>query len=267
MKQNETNLTPKNAKIFHCEKCNFTSCKQSEYVRHLSTRKHKMKQNETNLTPKNAVDYFCKFCEKKFNSRTTLWRHNKKCDGSVSQELVTTANNSEICKQMLPLMKEMMTEIAPILQPHNTTNNNQNFNINIFLNEQCKDAMNISDFIESIQLSIEDMTKIGTEGQTKGMSNILIDKLNSLDVVKRPMHCSDIKKETIYIKDEDQWQMENKNKPKLIEAIDKLSVKSIKTLDSIEDDPEIYIQAASEVLKEPLENKKIISSIAKEVCI
>lgn len=266
MKQNETNLMPKNAENYYCEKCNFICSKKSNYDKHLSTRKHKMKQNETNLVPKNAAEYFCKFCEKKFNSRTTLWRHNKKCDSSVSQELVTTANNSDLCKQMLPLMKDMITEIAPILQPNHTTNN-QNFNINIFLNEQCKDALNMTEFIESIQLTLEDMTNIGIQGQTKGMSNILIDKLKSLDVVKRPMHCSDLKKEIIYIKDENKWEQEKGNKTRLKNAIDKLAIKSIKNLDTMDGDPDAYIQTASEVIKEPLENKKIISNVAKEVCL
>ena len=266
---------PKNAENFFCQKCNFKCSKQSNFDKHLLTAKHKNRTILNEKMPKNA-EYVCE-CGKSYSARNSLWYHKKKCDyiflhdkNNEHEQIIkpdSESNNVEICKQLLPLMKEMMTEIAPVLQPHNTTTNNQNFNINIFLNEQCKDAMNISDFIESIQLSIEDMTKIGEQGQTQGISNILIDKLNSLDVVKRPMHCSDIKKETIYIKDEDTWQKENNDKPTLINALDKLAVKSIKTLDAMDNDPEAYIQTANEVLKDPRENKKIISNIAKKVCL
>jgi hypothetical protein len=261
---------PKNAEIFYCEKCDFTCSKQSNYEKHLLTAKHKNRTILNEKMPKNA-EYVCE-CGKTYMARNSLWYHKKKCN-YINEDVITNEieimkkNKVDLYKELLPLMKDMMTEIAPVIQPHNTTTNNQNFNINIFLNEECKDAMNITDFIESIQLSIEDMIKIGKQGQTQGISNILIDKLNSLDVVKRPMHCSDIKKETIYIKDEDKWQKENSSKPKLINALDKLSVKSIKSLDTIENDPDVYIQTVNEVLKDPREDKKIISNIAKQVCL
>ena len=261
---------PKNAEIFYCEKCDFTCSKQSNYEKHLLTAKHKNRTILNEKMPKNA-EYVCE-CGKTYMARNSLWYHKKKCN-YINEDVITNEieimkkNKVDLYKELLPLMKDMMTEIAPVLQPHNTTTNNQNFNINIFLNEECKDAMNITDFIESIQLSIEDMIKIGQQGQTQGISNILIDKLNSLDVVKRPMHCSDIKKETIYIKDEDKWQKENSSKPKLIDALDKLSVKSIKSLDTIESDPDVYIKTVNEVLKDPREDKKIISNIAKQVCL
>ena len=97
------------------------------------------------------------------------------------------------------------------------------------MNEQCKDAMNLSDFIESIQLSIQDIERIGYEGQTTGMANIMIDKLNGMDVFQRPMHCSDIKKETIYIKDKDKWDIEKKDRP-LKHALRKIYNKSVNCL-------------------------------------
>ena len=259
-----TNKTQKNPTPFLCEICDFKCFNKKDFNRHLLTLKHKMLTNVDAKTQKNANPYTCE-CGKEYKHRQSLHIHKKKCNYKTEKEM-ELKGKQDAYNHLFPLMKEMMTELVPVLQPHNTTNN-QNFNINIFLNEQCKDAMNITDFIESIQLSIEDMTKLGTEGQTKGMSNILIDKLNSLDIVKRPMHCSDIKKETIYIKDQDKWEKEDSNKPKLIDALDKLSVKSIKSLDTIEDDPELYVQTASEILKEPRENKKIISSLAKEISL
>jgi hypothetical protein len=278
MKQSETNLMPKNAQKFYCEKCDFTCSKKSNYKNHLLTRKHKMKQFETNLVPKNA-DYFCEICESVFNSRTTLWRHKKKCIISeiVAEPVKKDSDKIEFCKELVPLLKDMLVEVAPVLQPNsitttnnNTTNNNinnNNFNINVFLNEQCKDAMNITDFIESIQFTLQDMTSIGKDGQTKGMTNLLIEKLNGLDLFERPVHCSDIKKEIIYVKDQNIWKEEEKEKPKLKHALDQLTKKSIEVLPEINQDPDDYVQTVNELLKEPRQDKKIISKLAKEICI
>jgi hypothetical protein len=185
---------------------------------------------------------------------------------TVSNTVSKETEKVDLCKELLPLMKEMMIGIAPVLQP-NTTINNQNFNLNFFLNEQCKDAMNMTEFIESIQLTLEDMTKIGQQGQTIGMSNILIDKLNNLDTYKRPVHCSDIKKEIIYVKDQDIWEEENKDKTKLKHALEQITMKGIQVLPSINQDPEDYVHTVNELLKEPREDKKIISKVAKEFCV
>jgi hypothetical protein len=178
----------------------------------------------------------------------------------------------DLCKQLLPLMKEMIVDIIPVLQPNtvnntNTTNNHQIYNINMFLNEECKDAMNMSEFIESMQLTLDDMTKIGTEGQTAGMTNILINKLNQLDIVKRPVHCSDVKTETIYVKDKDKWEKEKKDKPKLKYALDRIAMKGIEAMPDMEYDPDEYAKTVSEVLKDPREDKKIISKLAKEILV
>ena len=168
-------------------------------------------------------------------------------------------------------MKKMMVDVCQKLEPisvsNNTVNSNNIFNINMFLNEQCKDAMNMTEFIESIQLSLQDMMKIADDGQTKGMSNILIDKLNSIDVFKRPVHCSDIKNETIYIKDHDTWEKEEDNKPKLKNALDKLTKKSIDAMPCMDENPDVYVKTISEVLKDPREDKKIISKLVKEITI
>jgi hypothetical protein len=175
-------------------------------------------------------------------------------------------NNTDLVKQLIPLIKDMIVDIIPVLQPNHTDNSNT-FNINMFLNEQCKDAMNMTDFIESIQLTLEDMKYFGDQGQTVGMSNILIDKLNALDVFKRPMHCSDIKKETIYIKDEDKWEIEAKNQPNIRHALDKLAKKGLEAMPCMQDNPDEYVKTISEVLKDPREDKKIISKVAKQIII
>jgi hypothetical protein len=287
MKQNETILTPKNAKNankYNCELCDFKCSKISDFKRHLSTRKHLLKQNETNetnLTPKNATAYECTICEKNFQSRTSLWRHKKKCfpvenkkledtkiDTTVTDDLVIklVKQNSELQHKVLEIC-DQIPSMNSMNNSHNTYNNENNFNIQIFLDEKCKDAMNMKDFIESIQLSLEDLQTIQEYGQTKGMSTILVDKLNTLDVCQRPVHCSDAKKETIYVKDQDRWEKEEKDKPKLKHALDEITKKSIKSLSSVQNDPDTYLKVANEVLKDPREDKKIISDVAKEIVV
>ena len=269
-----TKKMPKNAENFFCQKCNFKCSKKSNYEKHLMTAKHKLATESTKKMPKNAKAFQCE-CGRQYKDRTGLWRHKKTCAlvDDYEEEIETQNSNTEMMdmmkfmmKEMTTMNKELITEIIPKIQPHNTTNN-QILNINMFLNEQCKDALNMSEFIESIQLTADDVINIGKLGQTKGMSNILIDKLNSLDIFKRPMHCSDVKKEIIYIKDDNKWEEENKERNKLKDALNKMTDKSIKTLPELQEDPDNYVKTASEVLKDPREDKKIISQIAKEVVI
>jgi hypothetical protein len=280
----ELKKMPKNADLFYCEKCDFRCSKRSNYNKHLLTRKHNMELIGIKKKCQKQI-FTCELCEKQYLSQSGLWKHltqnrcilmsdSKETEGAVpdlkykDMFMAMVDENKKLRTEMFSELKGMMVEIIPKMQPNNTTNNNTNIiNINMFLNEQCKDAMNISEFIESIQLTLEDMTKISQEGQTNGMSNILIDKLNELDVFKRPVHCSDVRTETIYVKDEDKWEMEEKGKPKLKNALDKLTKKSIEAMPCMEDNPEEYIKTVSEVLKDPREDKKIISKVAKTVLL
>ena len=281
----DTYLTPKNAEKFNCEKCHFKCSKKSEYDRHILTAKHMRITMDTYLTPKNAKPYVCECgCEYKYSSG--LSKHKKKCPNIyISKNKVENITNNineptmeyllmenlEMKKDNLE-MKKMMIELCKKIEPSTITNNtnnsnNQNFNINIFLNEECKDAMNLTDFVDSIQLSIEDMLRIGNDGQTSGMSNILIDKLNALDIVKRPLHCSDTKKETLYVKDDDKWEKEERNNPKIKNALNSITNKTIKAMSCLENKPDEYLKTISEVLKEPREDNKIISDMAKEITV
>ena len=270
----ETKITSNYIKIFVCEKCDFKSSKRGDYNRHITTAKHKRKHLETEITSITSDHNVCE-CGKKYKTRAGLYKHKQKCDISEppSKEQELFKDNKDLINYLMKEntdLKKMLIENCGNNTTNNTTNNisnNQNFNINIFLNEQCKDAMNMTEFIESIQLTIEDMTKINLEGQTKGMSNILIDKLNNLDIFKRPVHCSDIKKETIYIKDEDKWEEEDKEKPRLKNALDQITKKSIQTLPSINQEPDEYVKTVNELLKEPREDKKIISKLVKEILL
>ena len=268
----EINITQKNPKCFECIKCNFLCRNKKDYTRHLSTRKHNMEIVGNKKTP---INHICKKCDKKYMTLSGLWKHTKICNINALKELeevhqsknYKTNEANEICKHLLPFIKEMIIDIVPVLQPNHNHIETTNFNINMFLNEECKDAMNLTDFIDSIQFSIEDMLRIGNEGQTNGMSNILIDKLNALDIIKRPLHCSDAKKETIYVKDDDKWEKEERNNPKIKNALDSFTNKTIKAMPYLENNPDEYLKTISEVLKEPREDNKIISDMAKEITI
>lgn len=293
--------SPKIYKKFYCEDCDYTTGKPSEWKKHLNTNKHKKTLNDTkdteDTTDPPEIIHKCR-CGKIYQYHSGLSRHKKKCshptlldskdakyvkdvkdvnDTEGKNQDHSGENNDKLIDYLMKEnkeMKNMMMEMCKQMQSLNTTNNNTNntnnttnniFNINMFLNEQCKDAMNMSEFIESIQLNVEDITSIGEKGQVEGMANILVEKLNEIDIFKRPVHCSDVKRETIYVKDEDKWEKEAKEKPKLKGVIDELTKKSVASMPYLENDPKKYIKTASEVLKDPRNDKKIISKIAKNV--
>jgi hypothetical protein len=248
----------KNAKIFECEKCDFRCSKQSNYVKHTSTDKHKRIINGNEMVIQNAEQYCCDRCSSTYKYKSGLCRHVKKCQMSTETELnicVTDTpsenmivpkyehdisqltnlvievvkNNSDFQKQMLEMCKSMQSNI----NMNNCNNNNSttnNFNLQVFLNEYCKDAMNISEFIDSFDLQISDLENVGRLGYIQGMSNIIINKINDLDVNKRPIHCSDLKREIIYIKDDDVWEREDADNTKFRRVIKKVTGKNIRKL-------------------------------------
>jgi hypothetical protein len=133
--------------------------------------------------------------------------------------------NQELQKQLLESVKHSGQTIT-----NNTINNNQKFNLNFFLNEQCKDAMNMSDFLENMTLDIEDLTETGRLGYVNGISRILVNKLRELDTFKRPLHCTDLKRETLYIRENDEWSKEDNSKLKIKELVDRVANKNCKTM-------------------------------------
>ena len=267
--ENTTNITSKNIKKFHCEKCDFRCFKKGDFNRHLNIKKHNT-TNTTKIQPK--ILHHCE-CGKKYAHRASLFNHKKTCDYEENDDVLEKNMKEPMLEYLLKEnveVKKILIDVCQKLEPisNNTINSNNSIvNINMFLNEQCKDAMNITEFIESIQLSLDDMTNIATTGQTQGMTSILIDRLSSLDVLKRPLHCSDLKKETIYIKDEDKWEQDSKTKPKMKSVLDKLTKKGIDAMPIMEDDPDSYVKTITEVIKEPREDKKIINSVIKEILI
>ena len=225
MKQNETNFTPKTPKIFTCTSCDFKCFNKKDYERHLSTLKHKMKQNETDFTPKNPTA-ICAVCNMEFNSRTTLWRHKKKCKEITC---VDEKIDAKLVMELIKQNKELQQQLIINNTANNTTNNNQRFNINLFLNETCKDAINFSDFVDRIQVSHDDLENNARLGFVDGISKIIRDNLQQYTLHERPIHCTDVKRETLYIKDHNVWDKEQ-SVEKLENAIQEVSRKSIKSL-------------------------------------
>jgi hypothetical protein len=242
-----TNKMPKNADIFSCSYCDFRCSKKSNWDKHLLTRKHQIVTNGYTKVAQNAKQYFCE-CGNSYNHRQNLYTHKKKCkiEQSVENDTVISDEPTDkelmmmVVKQNAELIKdnsELKTIIMEVVKngtmqnSHNTTTNSHNkaFNLNFFLNETCKDAMNITDFVESIQLQLSDLERVGELGYVEGISNIIVKNLKDLDVTQRPVHCTDKKRETMYVKDEDKWEKDEENS-KIKKVIKKVASKNQRLL-------------------------------------
>jgi hypothetical protein len=213
------------------------------------TSKHqKMVEINTSATKKwqtgQGMLYCCENCGKEYKDRTGLWRHKKQCmnksenNNDKKDEIIDMLlkQNSELIKEQTDI-KELILEIVKngtMNNSHNTTthtnSHNKAFNLNFFLNETCKNAMNITDFVDSIKLQLPDLMEVGELGYVEGISKIIVKNLNNLDETVRPVHCTDKKRETMYIKDQGQWEKEDDNKTRLKKAINKIADKNIRLL-------------------------------------
>jgi len=238
-----TNLMPKNAENYVCEKCDFKCSKLSNYNTHILTRKHKILQNTTEKKSKNA-EYICD-CNRVYKHHSSLWNHKKKCDlinkENVIEEKIDTNKdvdlsdknliltlinqNNELQKQMLEVIKNGTNNTN--INNSNINSNNKSFNLNFFLNETCKNAMNIMDFVDSIKIQLSDVESIGELGYVNGMSKLIIKHLNALEENMRPVHCSDPKRESLYVKDANVWEKEDPDNKKIKKAIKYISHKNI----------------------------------------
>jgi hypothetical protein len=304
MDTNEKN--PKKPNEFICKYCDFNSCNKKDYNRHLSTDKHLLLTNPNLKNPK-TLFYNC-ICGKSYKHSSSLSAHKKKCnDINMSNDeigdkdqliLMLIKQNSELIKEtsgfknMMIEQQNMMMEQQNIMMEvikngtNNTTNtnsHNKTFNLQFFLNETCKDAMNIMDFVDSIKLQLTDLEKVGTLGFVEGISNIIVKNLNSLDETQRPVHCTDTKREVMYVKDKNKWEKENENKQKIRKAIKGVVYKNSKLLnnfranhpDCIKSDSR-YSDQYNKLVIEAFGGKgdndvekedKIIRNIAKQVTI
>jgi len=215
-------------KPFYCEKCDYICSKKSSWSQHILTAKH-TKAN-SGLIQANK-EYACEKCTIKFNHRSSYCRHKKKCQ-ETNVETNNILKDATPDKELIMMLVKQNSELLEVLKngTHNnntTTTNSHNkaFNLQFFLNETCKDAMNIMDFVESIQLQLSDLEKMGEIGYVEGISNIIVKNLNALDVSQRPVHCTDKKRETIYIKDQDKWEKDEEQK-KIRKVIKKVANKN-----------------------------------------
>jgi len=268
-----------------------------DYNKHLETKKHKSNvlamdcsDNSMNIE-KNAL-YTCGVCNKEYKDYSGLWRHKKKCtlhEKKVETNIEPAKTNPSDRDLMMMIIQEnndLKTMMMEIIKngTHNITNsNNKTFNLQVFLNETCKDAMNIMDFVNSIEIDLDDLEKVGELGYVNGMTNIILKNLNALDITKRPLHCTDIKREIMYIKDDNKWEKETENKDKLKKALKYIIHKNAKMLNvfkakypdcikSYSNRCDQYNKLVIEVLggkgdNETQNNEKIIRRIAREVTI
>jgi len=305
MVENGSILVPKSSVKFICDICDYKTSRKSQYERHLTTDKHKniengskMVENDSKKFKKSSKPYKCS-CGKSYTHDSGLYRHKKSCE-NIKNELnsipvLTPELVLEILKDNKD-MKEIVIEQNKMINElikngthnitNNTTNNNCNnktFNLQLFLNETCKDAMNIMDFVDSIKLQLTDLESVGELGYVKGLSNIIVKNLRALDVTKRPVHCSDAKREILYVKDNDVWEKEDVENPKMKKAVKYIAYKNTKLLplwkqtypecmqyDSSKSDKYNYmvIEAMGGAGDNESEKiNKIIKQIAKEVVI
>lgn len=279
---------PKNAQKFICEKCNFSCSKKSNYDKHLLTRKHKIVTNSDKKMPKNAkIERYECVCGKSYKYRQGLSNHKKICDFTINEEDEKNLEKIEdeedlIYKKMyMEIMEEnkelrgMVKEMIPNI---GNNNNNKNFNINVFLNENCKDAVNLMDFVNGLQFKMEDVEDMGKLGFVESTSKIFINGLKELEYTKRPVHCSDIKQETLYIKDNNMWEQDTDNNDKMKHAIDEITKANMNNIPQwIRDNPTFgsddqCLRIISNIMKiqEGMNNdekKQIINNIAKETLI
>ena len=233
-----TEILQNSPKKFVCNFCHYNTNNKKDFTKHLSTDKHKKRDNSTKVNkyqpipPKNPQQFDCK-CGKVYKERSGLWRHKQKCNKQECPELNANLviellkQNQELQKSLIELSKEKTVTNNSI-----TNSNNKTFNIQVYLNEDCKDALNISEFVSSIQLQLHDLEETGRLGYVDGVSQIITTKLNDLDATKRPIQCSDVKRETLYIKDENKWIKEDDKKEKIKTAIKQITRKNIQQIPS-----------------------------------
>ena len=256
---------PKN---YVCELCHYYTCNLKDYNKHLHTNKHFNRTNSNTLEQKKSHEYSCKHCLKSYKARNSLWYHEQKCsEKSNKQYIEDKAKNitdkdelimflikecsdykNILIEQQGMMMKVIENGVGNYSQTiNNNHSNNKTFNLQVFLNETCKDAMNITDFVDSIKLQLVDLEKFAEVGYIEGISNIITTNLKALDVTQRPVHCTDKKRETMYIKDEGQWNKEDENNSKLRKAIKIISNKNIKLLPQFREKYPEYSNSSSKI--------------------
>jgi hypothetical protein len=307
----ETKKYKKMDQNYFCKFCDYTTSVKCNFTKHCSTDKHKKlilgNQMETleHTESINPSKFLCEICQNLYANKSGLWKHKKKCIKKYKESInekteildlfkQQISENSEIKYFLMEQNKHLMEQNKQLMEQNNkqqiTNNivngniNNNQFNLQLFLNETCKDAMSIDEFIKYIQPNIHDLEETGRLGYSAGITRIIVNGLKELDISKRPIHCSDLKRETMFVKNTDKWERETEKKPILLKAIKEIGKKNILNIkewqknhtnfnhyDSKQNDQ--YLQIVSNSMsggteEEQLANyEKIVRNIAKETFI
>jgi len=262
----ETEKLQKVATKYYCEKCDYNTSRLSSYNKHLTTAKHLGKQKETQKLQKVAENYNCDYCDKIYRSRSSLWKHKQKCmlidtynnveqtedpktvsnlttivETLVGQnnKLMETIAENEKKKEQQQLQQQqenqqLQSQLIEAVKEGKTINNinnvnNVNYSFNLFLNDQCKDAMSLTDFIDNMKCKLEDLEDVGRLGYVDGISKLFIENLSGMEINKRPIHCTDLKRKSLYIKNNDEWTKDNNN-VEMRKAIDMVANKNMNNI-------------------------------------
>jgi hypothetical protein len=264
-----TNYINKSPAKFECDVCDYSTSNKKDYAKHITTPKHIKMTSLVTYDDNKSQPITCT-CGNTYKYRQGLSRHKKTCVDTINIAIVNTMpppaqqvqpkhsssddmqtnlilelvkQNQEFKNLLIQQSNQMIEQNKTIIEVaknsqvnntinnNNTNSNNQTFNLNFFLNETCKDAMNMKDFIKSLELSMPELEKMGEIGFAEGMSRVFVDRLNSLDITKRPIHCSDVKREIIHIKDDNKWERDNANLDRLRKIIKQLTHKNILRVD------------------------------------
>ena len=294
-------------KEYECKKCHYITFNKYDFEKHINTIKHisnDLAIESIELSQKSQEKKFiCSQCNKEYKDNSGLWRHKKKeCNEKNKDKnkdknnemsdnkdliLLLINDNKELRNLLLEQCKEKdeyKNMVMKVLEngTHNTTthtnSHNKAFNLNFFLNETCKDAMNIMDFVDSIKLQLTDLEKVGELGFVDGISNIIVKNLKELDITERPIHCTDKKREILYVKDENKWE-KDEEKNKIKKAIKRVANKNIRLLPSFKEKyPDCnkstsnHSDKYNKIIVESMDTdanseNKIITKISKEVII
>ena len=247
---------------FYCKSCDYTTSRRSDISKHLETRKHlsnvsAMVSNEksqkvaksrqelisTEQEATGKKQYICDVCDKVYCDNSGLWRHKKSCVGETKEtpnQSIPTEMVIELIKQNKELQELLIQEMRKSNNNTNNNimtnshNNNKTFNINMFLNDRCKNAMNIMDFVNSLDVTTKDLERTGQVGFVNGITSIIMDGLRGLDMYTRPIHCTDLKRETVYVKDENIWKKDEdkdgEEKPIFRMAVKRVASKNLRQL-------------------------------------
>ena len=259
------NLVQESSKKFCCKKCNYYSSRKSQYDRHLLTLKHEKITNDNNLEQKVPNEFICE-CGKKYDYLSGLSRHRKTCKGEKKETaIIENEENVDYKSMFLEMINEnkelrkTITELIPKVGNTINSNNKQKFNINVFLNEKCKDAISMDEFIDKIEVSMKNLLTTKEKGQVYGISNIIMENMNKLSLYERPLHCTDKKRETLYVKN-NEWEKDD-SKEHINKALKKVESKQLKNLN-------VWLEEHPNYMNNPIEQEefaKLMSECGKSI--